>query len=332
MTTFAKTKIISPTFYDRQLPIKKLPRQNTDMWIGSFPNIPYLRVCWSTMSRFQVLRHAYKYPEIEIGGVLVGNIYRSSGLGEQDFPLDFILINYVIPAEQVDKKVGSFSFTDTSWAEMNSTLDHMIREGSLSDDSRIIGWYHTHPGHGVFLSGQDLFIQNNFFSKEYYFALVIETKKHEGAFFVDSEKMGGPFQSEVFSWDRRFLSSQDMPVTRRQAHFEIPLAKNIQISASEIGTSPVQNTGSIDVLLLDDAKQNGVFFNSDAKDPLTFSIISTLLSATFSGVCLLIGLVPFALVFLILCCILIVISLWFFIKQYYRTSEQGNRNTENSNG
>ena len=34
----------------------------------------------------------------------------------------------------------------------------------LYPEERIVGWYHSHPGFGVFLSEHDLFIQENFFS------------------------------------------------------------------------------------------------------------------------------------------------------------------------
>ena len=38
----------------------------------------------------------------------------------------------------------------------------------------MVGWYHTHPGWGVFLSGMDLFICNNFFNRPLDVALVID--------------------------------------------------------------------------------------------------------------------------------------------------------------
>ncbi len=216
-------KVISPTFYDRQLPYAKLPRNNTDVWIGRFPNIPYLRVCWHSIARFQVLRHAYRTPDYEVGGILIGGVYRSGSKerfgfnweswGDVDFPLDFVQIIYSLPSEQSSYNSGNFNFSQQAWAEMNSTLDHMIRDGSLPpNDSKIIGWYHTHPGHGLVLGGHDLFIHNNYFSNEFQLALVIETKQQEGAFYVDSARLGGPFCSEKFIWDRRFLSVQDNPI------------------------------------------------------------------------------------------------------------------------
>jgi len=31
-------------------------------------------------------------------------------------------------------------------------------------DKKIVGWYHSHPGFGIFLSEYDLFIHRNFFT------------------------------------------------------------------------------------------------------------------------------------------------------------------------
>jgi len=41
----------------------------------------------------------------------------------------------------------------------------------------LIGWFHTHPGHGVFLSKPDLNICNNIFPEPYQFAMVMDTIK-----------------------------------------------------------------------------------------------------------------------------------------------------------
>ena len=47
----------------------------------------------------------------------------------------------------------------------------------------MVGWYHTHPGWGVFLSGMDTFICDHFFNKPLDVALVIDPCQHERGFF-----------------------------------------------------------------------------------------------------------------------------------------------------
>ena len=47
----------------------------------------------------------------------------------------------------------------------------------------MVGWYHTHPGWSVFLSGMDLFICNNFFNRPLDVALVIDPCKQDRGWF-----------------------------------------------------------------------------------------------------------------------------------------------------
>ena len=38
----------------------------------------------------------------------------------------------------------------------------------------VLGWYHSHPAYGVFLSEYDMFIQRGFFSEEHMCAVVVD--------------------------------------------------------------------------------------------------------------------------------------------------------------
>lgn len=200
-TNNTQQKVIDFTLYSRKLPFKDLPRENLDVWVGYFPSIPHLRICLHTRARMQILRHAYSLPEVEVGGVLLGDVYRSNTRGADDFPIDFIEIRESIIARNTAASSGSLTFTPRSWADINLVRDRFYQQ------ERFVGWYHTHPGHGVFLSGHDLNIHNNFFSQEFNLALVIETKQNEGGFFVDSNQLGGPYPSERFTWDHPFFLS-----------------------------------------------------------------------------------------------------------------------------
>ncbi len=57
----------------------------------------------------------------------------------------------------------------------------------------VVGWFHTHPGHGLFLSQPDLKVQYNHFRKPYHFAMEIDslTDQLDTAFFtyMPSERM-----------------------------------------------------------------------------------------------------------------------------------------------
>lgn len=191
---------VSPTSYDRSLPVRRLPADNTDVWIGRWSSIPYMRVAWHTSARLTVLRHCYGTPHVEAGGVLLGGVYRTeeSG-GPADWPTDFIEIAGSIQAEYTDAGQGHLQFTPESWAKINRIRDLRYPE------SAVVGWYHSHPGHGLHLSGHDLFIHNNFFAEDFQLALIVETYRHRGAFFVDSAKRDGPYKSQEFCWDRELV-------------------------------------------------------------------------------------------------------------------------------
>jgi hypothetical protein len=68
---------------------------------------------------------------------------------------------------------------------------------------KIVGWYHTHPDFGIFLSDRDRFIQEHFFSSPGQIAHVIDPiRKLEGVFVW---KDGKPSQSEHFWVGDRIL-------------------------------------------------------------------------------------------------------------------------------
>jgi proteasome lid subunit RPN8/RPN11 len=54
---------------------------------------------------------------------------------------------------------------------------------SCKPDLQLVGWYHSHPGHGIFLSATDLRTQALWFRQPWHVALVIDPVSHSlGAF------------------------------------------------------------------------------------------------------------------------------------------------------
>lgn len=73
-----------------------------------------------------------------------------------------------VPALSASAEQISLTFTHDVWEEI-------LREGQDKyPDLTIVGWYHTHPTFGIFLSEYDEFIQKNFFSIKGQLALVID--------------------------------------------------------------------------------------------------------------------------------------------------------------
>jgi proteasome lid subunit RPN8/RPN11 len=117
-----------------------------------------------------ILEHAGEDTSIEICGVLVGR-------WESDSDGPFAVISNRIRCDNASSKLAEVTFTHESWAQINNEMDTKYQ------DLRIIGWYHSHPDFGIFLSDRDFFIQEHFFSGAGQVALVVDpVRKREGVF------------------------------------------------------------------------------------------------------------------------------------------------------
>jgi proteasome lid subunit RPN8/RPN11 len=106
--------------------------------------------------------HARSNTRVELGGVMLG--YQS--VDDQGRP--FVVITDCLRALHYEATKGSFKFTHDTWSQITRERDE------FKPELEMVGWYHTHPGWSVFLSGMDLFICNNFFNRPLDVALVID--------------------------------------------------------------------------------------------------------------------------------------------------------------
>ena len=112
----------------------------------------------------------------ELGGVLTGNLCKT------DAGSDFIMIDDIIIAKYAESDLTKLTFTHKTWEYINNTLS------SSAPGLSIIGWFHSHPGHTVFLSGYDTFIQENFFNLGHMVAYVLDPVNLERGFFFWKNK------------------------------------------------------------------------------------------------------------------------------------------------
>jgi proteasome lid subunit RPN8/RPN11 len=122
--------------------------------------------------------HALSNAEVELGGVMLGGQYVDS---EQQ---PFVIVNESLRAEHYESTRGSFKFTHDTWSNITRRLEE------YTTDTKMVGWYHTHPDWGVFLSGMDLFICDNFFNKPLDLALVIDPCRHDRGWFQWTGRSG----------------------------------------------------------------------------------------------------------------------------------------------
>ncbi|MEM7113523.1 MAG: hypothetical protein AAF614_13885 [Chloroflexota bacterium] len=123
--------------------------------------------------------HALSSLNREVAGVLVGPRPEKQPDGRY-----LVHIIDTIEAKYTVMNGASVTYTPESWRYLNDTLN----EKYPNETAVMVGWYHTHPGFGIFLSGMDLFIHQNFFTQIWHVAMVLDPRARTSGFFC---------------WDRR---------------------------------------------------------------------------------------------------------------------------------
>ncbi len=124
--------------------------------------------------------HALSSLSREVAGMLIGPQPEKQPDGRY-----LVHITDCIIAKHTRMHGASVTYTPESWRYVNDKLEELYPDG----DGVIVGWYHTHPGFGIFLSGMDLFIHQNFFTQIWHIALVLDpVGKQTGFFCWDREQ------------------------------------------------------------------------------------------------------------------------------------------------
>ncbi len=137
--------------------------------------------------------HALSSPRREVAGVLIGPPPEKQPDGRYVVHImDTIIAKYTV------MQGASVTYTPESWRYMNDKL----RERYPDETAVMVGWYHTHPGFGIFLSGMDQFIHQNFFTQIWHVALVLDPHaKISGFFCWDRQKTRvSPMDFEWPNW------------------------------------------------------------------------------------------------------------------------------------
>ncbi len=117
-------------------------------------------------------RHALSDTSVELGGVLLGK-----ECVDPDGGRPFVWITQALEAKHYANTQASFTYTHDSWEEITRERER------LHPDLDVVGWYHTHPSFGIFLSHHDLFIHQNFFSQPLQTAYVVDPIQGTRGFF-----------------------------------------------------------------------------------------------------------------------------------------------------
>src|SRR5260370_14718113 len=113
---------------------------------------------------------------VEMGGLLVGSVH--DGLGGGD---DFVIV--------VADFARSVDFDGTSVSlRMDPDVWERARTRS-ANGTTVVGWYHSHPGLGVFFSGTDRRTQRAFFNQVHSVGLVVDPIRLQANWFIGANSV-----------------------------------------------------------------------------------------------------------------------------------------------
>jgi proteasome lid subunit RPN8/RPN11 len=145
--------------------LKDIPERTFGLCDGEF------RVAIERDAYDSVLSHGEADPDREVCGVLVGELCRDA-----DGP--FLVVSGAIRGREAREDADHVTFTHSTWERIHEEKEERF------PGKRIVGWYHMHPGFGVFLSEVDIFAHRHFFNAAWHIALVVDPKaRKEGLFF-----------------------------------------------------------------------------------------------------------------------------------------------------
>lgn len=121
----------------------------------------------------RICAHAGSDLDNEVGGWLVGK-WRADRTTESPF----IIVEAILPAPHTRHGSAYLTFTQDTQVALYDELKERY------PGKELVGWYHTHPRMGVFLSEYDTWLHRNFFPEPYQVALVVEPFTAAGGFFI----------------------------------------------------------------------------------------------------------------------------------------------------
>ncbi|MCP4415312.1 MAG: hypothetical protein GY805_01735 [Chloroflexi bacterium] len=137
---------------------------------GSHPTAKQVVVSQRQQAISQIRAHSISNLRSELGGVLLGHAYRD---GER------LLVEVIaaLPARNDDHGPVHFTFTADAWSQIHN--ERATKYPNLD----IVGWFHTHPGLGVFYSSDDVVVHTAAFTLPWHVGLVVDPLGNEASYF-----------------------------------------------------------------------------------------------------------------------------------------------------
>jgi proteasome lid subunit RPN8/RPN11 len=134
---------------------------------------PMVKVFLSQSAYCRIVLHSLSEMDDEVGGALLGLWCIDRDTDEQ-----FVVVQHMLPAQHTRQGSVYLTFTQDTIVQFHEQLE------KHHSGKRIVGWYHTHPRMGIFLSHYDTWLHNNFFPEPWQVALVVEPHSSVAGFFI----------------------------------------------------------------------------------------------------------------------------------------------------
>jgi len=134
---------------------------------------PLVKVFLTQSAYCRISLHSISELEDEVGGALVG-----MWCVDRDTQEQFVVVQHMLPARYTRQGSVYLTFTQDTLVDFHEEVESNHR------GKKIVGWYHTHPRMGIFLSHFDTFLHNNFFPEPWQVALVVEPHASTAGFFI----------------------------------------------------------------------------------------------------------------------------------------------------
>ena len=157
----------------------------------------------SKVAEEKMRNHASAHEHREVMGFMLGGIYSHDG---KEYALARDIVTTDLEASSVRVR-----FDREAFEGLFRSLDE------CGFNYIIVGWYHSHPGHGCFMSTTDIETQRTLFGKRHHTALVIDPVNRDiEGYFMD----GGDVRERAFAiyWDEYQDPYSSRTVRRRKTH------------------------------------------------------------------------------------------------------------------
>jgi len=178
MTFKPRIHVLPPTM--TQPITAPLPVNRASRWNSQYDETglnPLVSVFMTQPAYSRICVHSVSDMTNEVGGMLIGQWCVDIDDNNRNRS-QFIVVEHAIPARHTRQGSVYLTFTQESLVDIHDQIDTNFQ------GKRIVGWYHTHPRMGIFLSHYDTWLHNNFFPEPWQVALVVEPHSALGGFFV----------------------------------------------------------------------------------------------------------------------------------------------------